>query len=93
MNSETVRIAEALATAIASLGKVDMICAMRAAWSLALACSRKAGGVDIDTASAFLMDACGWNEEAAVAAVRYAGARWREHNASKIRITQKGSPS
>jgi hypothetical protein len=78
LNSETIRIAEAIARAVVALGPFDPVHAMYAAHSFAVACCRKAGGNDVDANAAMLLSTVGFDEDKAIVAIRHVMARRAE---------------
>lgn len=78
LNSETIRIAEAIGRAVVAIGPLDPVHAMYAAHSFAVACCRKAGGNDVDANAAMLLSTVGFDEDKAIAAIRHVMSRRAE---------------
>lgn len=84
---EATRISVAMAVALRSLGPIDLVTATRAAFALAMACARKSGGDDITASACHMLEVVEFDEEKAIAAIRNAGAKWREQQAWRRSVT------
>jgi hypothetical protein len=84
---EAARVAAALATALKMFEPIDLFVAMRASFALAMACARKSGGDDMTASACHMLEVADFNEEAAIAAIRKAGAKWRERRSTQRSLT------